>query len=106
MFEMYLPDGHTHLDQECQREKTRKQAENDGDAAEEFRASGKIGHPARKSKRADHVGMVMKTAENFGVSMSDHDRSKNEAQHQQGEGLQFIERIHGCLRGKGSRVRS
>jgi hypothetical protein len=38
--------------------------------------------------------------------VSDHDRSKNEAQHQQGERLQFIERIHGCLRGKGSGVRS
>src|SRR5208283_4732969 len=94
---MHFPDGHTHLDRESEREEARKQSQYDGDSAEEFRPRGKICQPARKAERAHHVHVMMKPAEHLVIAMRDHDRAQNEPHHEQRQGMQPVEEIHGYL---------
>src|SRR5208282_3023484 len=97
VLKMHLPNGHAHLDHEGEREEARKQSQYDGDSAEEFRPRGKICQPARKAERAHHVHVMMKPAEHLVIAMRDHDRAQNEPHHEQRQGMQPVEEIHGYL---------
>src|ERR1700730_934996 len=101
---MNLPDSHAHFDQECEREKARKQSEHDPNSAKKFRPSGKVCHPAGNAERSHHVHVMMKAAPYFGITVRDHDRSKDQSKHEQCEGLHSVEKIHIYLR-ESERVR-
>src|SRR5258706_15609260 len=90
---MNLHDDDGHFDQEGQRDIASEQTKNDRDSAKEFRSGGKISHPSRDAQRADELLMSMEPAEDFFVSVRDHDRSKHQTHDQECERLHAIERI-------------
>lgn len=68
-----------------------EQANEDEQPAEELGEGGKIGGPGGKSEAGDEVSMLLKSAENLVISVSDHDGAKRKAHDKKREGLQSIE---------------
>lgn len=68
-----------------------EQANEDEQPAEELGEGGKIGGPGGKSEAGDEVSMLLKSAENLVISVSDHDGAKRKAHDKKCEGLQSIE---------------
>jgi hypothetical protein len=98
ILEVYLPDCHGHVDEDRQRGEAGEEAEDHGDPAEELGSSGKIGEPTGQAKTAHKLHVIVKSAEDFGIAVSDHDDSERQAEHQQSERLQAVEIAQGVLR--------
>lgn len=68
-----------------------EQANEDEEPAEELGEGGKIGGPGGKSEAGNEVSMLLKSAEDLVISVSDHDGAKRKAHEKKCEGLQSIE---------------
>src|SRR6266853_765453 len=97
VLKMYFPDGDRHFDDEGGCEEARKQSQQNGDSAEEFRSRGKICQPLGKAERAHEIHVMMKPAPHLVITMRNQDRSQNEPHDEQREGLQPVEKIHTSL---------
>ena len=82
-------DGKVDADGECRA--TSEQSDEHKQAAEELGKRGEIPGPRRQSEAGDELGMVVKSAENFVVSVIEHDGAQGEAHDEEREGLQAIE---------------
>ncbi len=79
---MDFGDGDRQINADGKSCRTSKKSNQNQDAAEEFRKGGKIGGPGRQAEAGNKLSMVMKAAEYFGISVSDHDGAESEAHHQ------------------------
>ncbi len=58
--------------------------EQDERSAKEFSEGRKVGGPGRESEAGDELSMVLQSAENFVVSVTDHDGAESEAHNEEG----------------------
>lgn len=91
VLKMDLGDRDAHVDTNSQGGNAGKQADQDQQAANELGEGGQIRRPARQSEALDKLHVVMKSSENFVVSVDGKDGADGEAHHQKGKRLQSIE---------------
>ena len=89
--EVHLGDGDGHVDADGASSHASEQAQQDEQAANEFGEGGEVGGPGRESEAGDNLSMVVKSAEDFVISVADHDRAEGEAHDEEREGLQAVE---------------
>jgi len=89
--EMNFRNGHAQIDADSEGRGAGEQAEEYENTAEKLGESGKIGGPGGKSEAGDKVSVLLKSAENLVISVSDHDGAKGETHDEKCEGLQTIE---------------
>jgi hypothetical protein len=92
--EVNFPDGHGHVNADGKGRHASEQTQEDEQAAKEFSKGRKIGRPGREAEAGDELGVVVKSTEDFVVSVDEHDRAQGEAHNKECEGLQAIEVAH------------
>ncbi len=89
--EVHLGDGDGKIDADRESGDSGEQTDEHENTAKEFGKCGKIGGPAGKTEAGDELNVVMKSAENFVISVAGHDGAEGQTHYQKGEGLQAIE---------------
>ncbi len=89
--EVHLGDGDGHIDADGKSSHASEQAQQDEQAANEFGEGGEVGGPGRESEAGDQLSMVVESAEDFVVSVADHDGAEGEAHDEERERLQAVE---------------
>jgi hypothetical protein len=84
-------DGDGQIDANGKRSEAGEQADQHEYAAKKFREGGKICGPAGEPEAGDELNVVVKSAENFMVSVADHDGAQGKAHDKESQGLQTIE---------------
>jgi hypothetical protein len=87
-------DSYGQIDADGKSGHAREQSQQDEEAAKEFGKGGEVGGPGRKSETGNKLSMVLKSAENFVVSVAEHNSAESEAHGEKREGLQPIEVAH------------
>jgi len=85
-------DGEIDADSECR--DAGEEAEQDEQGAKEFGEGGDVGGPGGETEAGNKLGVVVESAENFVVSVEEHDEAQGEAHDEEGEGLQAVEVAH------------
>lgn len=89
--EMNFDNGHGKIDADGESRGASEEADENKDAAEKFGEGGKVGAPAGEAEAGDELNVVVKSAENFMVSMSGHNGAQSETHNEESERLQAIE---------------
>src|SRR5216684_3515707 len=84
-------DGDGEIDADGKSSHPSEQAQQDEQAAKEFREGGEVGGPSREPEAGDKLSMVVKSAENLVVAVVEHDGAQGEAHDKECEGLQAVE---------------
>ncbi len=92
---MNLGDGDAEIDADSKSGGASEQADQDKDAAEELGEGGEISRPAGKAEAFDELNVMVKAAENFVISVADHDGADGETHDEKCQRLQTIEVAHG-----------
>jgi hypothetical protein len=88
--EVNLGDGYGEIDADGEGRHACEQAHHDEDAAEEFGERRDIAGPGRQTQAGDELSMVLESAENFLVSVAEHDCAESEAHDEEAERLQAV----------------
>src|SRR5215469_2734984 len=87
-----FPDRDHHVDEDGQRRPTREQSQQDQNAAEKFCQRRRNGEESRQTQALHAMPVLHKSAaEDFVITVADHDGAQHDPQHQQGNRLQTIE---------------
>ncbi len=89
--EVDLGDGDGKIDADRKSGDSGEQTDQHQDTAKEFGKCGKISGPAGETEAGDELNVVMKSTENFEISVASHDGAQGQTHYQKGEGLQAIE---------------
>ena len=89
--EVHLGDGYAQVDADREGSEASEQAQQHEEATQELGKGREIGSPGGQSKAGDQLRMVVKTTEDFGVSVADHDGAQSQAHDEECERLQAIE---------------
>lgn len=92
--EMYLGDGDGKIDADGKCGDASEQAQQNEQAPEELNEGGEVSAPGGESEADDEVGVVAKSAENFVVTVAEHDGAQSETDDEEREGLQAVEVAH------------
>ena len=92
--EVHLGDSYGQIDADGESGHASEQSQQDEQAAKEFGERRQVGGPGRKSEAGDELSVVLESAENFMVSVAEHDSAEGEAHDEKREGLQAIEVAH------------
>src|SRR5580698_1211216 len=90
---MHLPNRYTHFDQDRQREEARKHTQHERNSAKELSPRRKVSHPSGKAKGANHIHVMVKSAEDLVIAVRDEDGTDRQPHHYLGEGLQAVQKI-------------
>jgi hypothetical protein len=90
VMEVDLGDGDGQIDANGKSREAGEQADQHEDAAKKFGKGGKVCGPAGESKTGDELNVVLKAAENFMVSVANHDGAQGKAHDKESQGLQAI----------------
>jgi hypothetical protein len=88
---VHLGDGDGKIDADGEGGSASEEADQHEDAAEEFGEGREVGAPGRKSEAGDELNMVLKSAEDFVISVTNHDGAQSKTHHEQRQGLKAIE---------------
>jgi hypothetical protein len=102
--EVNFGDGDRQINADGEGGYAREQAEQDEDAAEEFCERREIAGPGWEPEAGDELSVVVESAENFVVSVAEHDCAERKAHDEKRERLQAIKVAHGILRRKKDRL--
>ena len=91
VMEVYFCDSHRQIDADGKSGAAGEQPEEHEEAAKELGKGGEIGHPGRESKAGDELNVVVKSTEDFLISVGDHHGAEGQAHDEQSERLQAIE---------------
>jgi hypothetical protein len=100
VMEMHFRDGDRHIDADGEGGGAGKETDENERPAKELGKGGEISSPGGQAKAVNELSVVLKAAENFVVSVTNHDSAQSEAHHQQRERLQTIEVAHVIPPGK------
>src|SRR5580700_5624651 len=92
--EVHLDYGDGEVDADSEGRDACEQAEQDKDGAKEFGEGRDVGGPGRETEAGDKLSVVVESAENFVVSVDEHDGAQGEAHDEECEKLQAIEVAH------------
>jgi hypothetical protein len=92
--EVNFGDGDGQIDADGESGCASEQAQEDEDAAKEFRKGREVASPGGESEAVDELGMVLKPAENLVVAVAEDDGAEGEAHDEEREGLQAVEIAH------------
>jgi hypothetical protein len=84
-------DGDGQIDADSEGCDASEEAEQDEEASKEFGEGGNVGGPGGEPEAGDKLSVVVESAENFVVSMDEHDGAQGEAHDEECEGLQSVE---------------
>ena len=88
--EVHLGDGDGKIDADSESSDSCEQADEHENTAKEFGKCGEISGPAGKTKAGDELNVMMKSTENFEISVASHHGAEGQTHYQKGEGLQAI----------------
>ena len=88
---VYFGDGNGEIDADGESSDAGKEPDQHEQAAKEFGEGREVGGPAGQSEAGDELYVVVKSAEDFLISVADHDGAQGETHDEQCQRLQTIE---------------
>ncbi len=88
---MHFRDGNGHVDENGESGSTGEKTDENQQASEELCKRREICGPARQAETRHKLNVVMKSAENFVITVDSHNYTQRKAHHEQGKRLQTIE---------------
>jgi hypothetical protein len=90
LVEVDLGDGDGEIDADGNGGHAREQAQQDEDAAKELGERREVAGPGGETEAGDELSVVVESAENFLVSVAEHDCAESEAHDEESERLQAV----------------
>ena len=87
---MHFCDCYTEVDADSKGSGTSEESDQNQQSTKEFSEGGQISGPGWQAQAGDKLGMVMESAKNLVISMTDHDGAKSESHEEERERLQTI----------------